>query len=128
MKGQALHVIILMSILSLMGPIPAHAVQTHQQAVAKEKKELADEKKMDALSLAAYVSAMAGIASFFVVPAASIALLPAAFIMGLIALLSGKKRYLTKRGRGLALTATILGGTFTLFVFASFIAFSLFGF
>lgn len=69
------------------------------------------EKKMDALSLTAYISAVTGVASLFLVPALSLALLPAGLVMGIIALARGRRKgYKNKKGWGLALAAVVLGG------------------
>lgn len=87
----------------------------------KQSEALADslsgdpEKKMDALSLTAYVSAVTGVASIFLLPALSLALLPAGLVMGIIALARGRRKgYKNKKGWGLALAAVVLGGAFTL--------------
>lgn len=108
-------------LICLVGYIsPAFGVNSENSPPKKHvkteiKKADNEEKKMDGLSLVAYISAMTGIASFFLVPVAGIFLLPAAFTMGLIALIRGKK-YGRKKGRGLALTATILGGAFVVLI------------
>ena len=83
---------------------------------------------MDSLSLVAYAFMMAGLASFFFLPPAGLFLLPAAFVMGLVAFLGGKKRYANRRGKGLALAALAVGGGFSLVILISLAAFALFGF
>lgn len=80
---------------------------------------------MDGLSLAAHIAMSAGIASFFLLPELGLLFIPAGFVMGLIALVGGRKRYEHKRGRGLALAAMAVGGAFTLAIFASFTLFLL---
>ena len=104
------------------------AVNTLRHEIDSLSSEQTEEKKMDALSLIAFVGAAVGIASLFFISPLSILLLPGAFVTGMIALLRGRERYITRRGRGLALAALILGGAFTLYLFASFVAFGLFGF
>ena len=80
------------------------------------------EKKMDALSLTAYLSAVTGVASLFLVPALSLALLPAGLVMGIIGLARGRRKgYKNKKGWGLALAAVVLGGAFTLLFMTAFI-------
>lgn len=128
MKTYRLPIILMIGLMVLISAGNLKAVNTIQQGIDSTSNEQPEEKKMDGLSLAAYVGAVAGVASFFILPAVSILLLPAAFVTGTIAILSGRRRYVTRRGRGLALAALILGGAFTLFLFASFVAFGLFGF
>ena len=82
---------------------------------------------MDSLSLIAYIFAVAGVASLFILAPVSIFLMPIAFITGMVAFLN-KKRYVNKRGRGLALAAVALGGAFSLIILTSLLAFALFGF
>lgn len=107
---------------------PVYGINSNK--TRQEKKELKDEerdiRKMDELSLWAYISAVTGIASFFVAPAASLLFFPAALVMGVIALVRGRRRMEDRKGRGLAIAAVILGGayvalfviTFTIFLFA----------
>ena len=78
---------------------------------------------MDGLSLAAHIAVSAGIASFFLLPTAGLILLPAGFIMGVIAWAGGRKRYERKRGRGLALAAMVLGGAVVVAVLAALTVF-----
>ncbi len=79
------------------------------------------EKKMDALSLTAYISAVTGVASLFLVPALSLALMPAAFVMGIIGIARGKRKgYKNKKGWGLALVAVVLGGAYVLLFIGAF--------
>lgn len=94
--------------------------QINQEDYRPGKKEM----EMDGLSLAAHISATAGLASFFLLPPLSLLLLPAGFIMGMIAWRS-KRRYEHRRGRGLALAAIAVGGAFTLAVTISLAAFFL---
>jgi len=98
--------------------------QTSQDKKIDKKKER-KEKKMDGLSLAAHIAVSTGIASFFLLPVLGLILLPAGFLMGIIAWAGGKKKYEHKRGRGLALAAMAIGGAFTLAVLASFALFVL---
>ena len=115
--------ILIFSIITSVTPVLA--VNTVQQG---PRKELQEEKKLDELSVIAYISAVAGIASFFFLPAASLLFLPAGLVMGMIAIVGGKKRYEKRRGRGLALAAIALGGIFVLALFASLVVAVLFGF
>ncbi len=114
--------------MSSISPLMAVNSTREGREVLTGTRERKEEKKMDVLSLVAYISTMAGVASFFFVPVASLILLPAGLIMGMIGFLGGRKRYESRRGRGLALASLVLGGAFTLMLFASFIAFGLFGF
>ena|SRR5688572_22037455 len=120
---QRIMVILIFSMITSM--TPALAVNTEPQSPGKE---LEEEKKLDELSVFAYISAVAGIASFFFIPAASLLFLPAGLVMGMIAIAGGRKRYEKRRGRGLALAAIALGGVFVLAVFASLVVSVLFGF
>ena len=116
-------------VLILIGSLlPVRAYSVHNNIVQEEKKEVKDNKKMDVLSLVAHIVTVAGVASFFVVPPASLVILPVAFILGAIAFLGGKKRYENRRGKGLALTALAIGGAFTVVIFGSLLAFAIFGF
>jgi hypothetical protein len=90
----------------------AHAVNTPKDP-DKKAKQAEVRHPIDELSLIAYLSAVAGIGALFVVPVATLFLLPAALVMGIVALTGGRKRYERKRGRTLALIAVILGGAFT---------------
>ena|SRR5688500_16685466 len=123
MRISRLVFIILLS-FAITAPVSVSAV--NQQSIPK--KEAVEQKKMDTLSLIAYVSTIVGIASLFLVPAASLFLMPVGFIMGMIAFFGGKKRYEKRRGKGLALAALAIGGAFTLVIMGSLLAFALFGF
>jgi len=118
----------MIGLLVLISANNLKAVHTLQHETDSISNEQTEEKKMDALSLVAFAGAAAGIASLFIIAPLSILLLPGAFVTGLLALLRGREHYVTRRGRGLAVAALILGGAFTLYLFASFVAFGLFGF
>ncbi len=80
------------------------------------------DKKMDALSLTAYVTAVTGVASIFLIPALSLLLMPAGLIMGIIGIARGRRKwYKNKRGYGLALAAVVLGGGVTLLFMAAIV-------
>ena len=105
-------------------PVTIHAVSDGNF----EKTEVEeDERKIETVSLIAYISSVSGIASLFIIPTLSLLLFPAGFILGLIAFLN-KKRRINRRSRSLALAATILGGAFIGVVFTSFLVFLLFAF
>lgn len=125
MKFSSSPIFLIVCLSFLINPFKAAGVET---IPGKQTEQSVEGRKMDKLSLAAYITTVAGIASFFFAPVAGLVLLPAGFIMGFITFLGGKKRFATKRGRGLAIAAVVLGGAFSIFVFASFIAFALFGF
>ena len=108
--------------------MPVSVYSVHSNIVKDQKKEVTENKKLDVLSLVAYIITVAGVSSFFFAPAASLVLFPVAFILGAIAFMGGKKRYENRRGRGLALAAFALGGAFTVVIFGSLLAFALFGF
>ena len=112
--------------ISLLTPSVVHAV--NDEASAKENRKAVESKRIDELSLVAYISTVAGIASFFLAPVASLILMPAGFLMGMITLFGNEKRYEKRRGRGLALAAVAVGGAYTLVVFGSLLAFAIFGF
>ena len=114
--------ILIFSTIGLISPLSVvNAVNTQKgrQEKVEIKKDVKKGKKMDALSLVAHIAVSTGLASFFFLPMVGLILLPAGFIMGLIAWAGGKRRYERKRGRGLALAAMILGGAFVLGILAS---------
>ena len=131
MNSQPLYIILLISVISFLTPAPAGAIHSQNQEIAQtagpKKKIEKQEKKMDSLSLIAYIFAMGGLVSLFFVAPVSLFMMPIAFVSGLVAFL-GKKRYNKKRGRGLALAAVAIGGAFTLVILFSLLAFALFGF
>lgn len=112
--------------ISLLTPSAVYAV--NDEASVKESRKAVESKRMDELSLIAYISTVAGIGSLFLIPVASLILMPAGFLMGMIAIFGNEKRYEKRRGRGLALAAVAVGGAYTLVVFGSLLAFTLFGF
>lgn len=112
--------------MSFLTPAAVYAV--NDEAKAKEIRKAVENKRMDELSLIAYISTVAGIASLFLIPVASLILMPAGFLMGMIAIFGNEKRYEKRRGRGLALAAVAVGGAYTLVVFGSLLVFTLFGF
>lgn len=125
-KNSTLLIILLLSLTSLIVPVsPAGAVNAENLSKKELKKAAKEERKMDTLSLVGYLSAVGGIASLFIVPLASLVLLPAAFVMGVIGLYRGKRYYQNTRGWGLSLAATILGGLFILVFTGSFLIFLL---
>jgi hypothetical protein len=140
MQEKSLYLLITLACwLTFLSPAEAvHSVKNTQPSISMsqqaEEKTPSDhpagpqkkkEKKMDTLSLVAHISIMAGIASFFFLPQLSLLLIPAAFIMGLLAVTGRKDRLKSKRGRGLAIAALAVGGFFTLVVFASFAIYAL---
>ena len=120
---------LLLIIIGIMAPISySNAVNTQKEGLEKIERRKADKpekQKIDVLSLVAHIAMTLGIASLFVVPELSLVLIPAAFIMGLIAWKN--RRYDHKRGKGLALSALILGGVFTTMVAISFLIYALEG-
>ena len=104
--------------------------KTEIKQFAKEKradiKKIRREKKMDGLSLGAHIATCSGVVSLFLVPALSILLLPAGFIMGAIAC-KDKKRYEHRRGRGLAIASAAIGGAMILLIASSYVVFFLTG-
>ena len=118
--------ILIFGITTSLSPVGVYAVNSHNTTTPPQSRK--EEKRMDELSLIAYVSTVVGIASLFIVPVASLVLMPAGFLMGMIAFMGGRKRFEKRRGRGLALAAVALGGAYTLVVFGSLLAFALFGF
>lgn len=104
---------------------PVYAIEGYK--TGKEKKEFKDEqqdiRKMDELSLWAYISTVTGIASLFVIPAASLLLFPAGLVMGIIALVGRRRRLEDRRGKGLAIAAVVLGGAYTALFVISFAIF-----
>ena len=131
MKSHRLPILLIISFVGFLAPSTAWSVHTDNQLEIKaekpKKKNQAETKKLDGLSVTAYAMAMAGLASFFFVPVAGLFLLPIAFITGMVAFF-GKKRYVNRRGKGLALAAIILGGGFSLLLLISLAAFALSGF
>lgn len=95
-----------------------------------DKKEISvtkpERKKMDGLSLISYVSTTVGLASLFILPVLGGILIPLGTILGLFAWTS-KKRYIHRRGRGLAIASVAVGGAFAFLIVVSFIAFFLGG-
>ena len=87
-----------------------------------------DNREIDGLSLAAYISVVAGIASLFILPGASLLLMPVGLILGLVAIFGRRNRYERRRGRGLALAAIVLGGAYALAMVLSLAVFVFFGF
>ncbi len=85
-----------------------------------------ERKKMDGLSLVSYVSTTVGLASLFLLPALGAVLIPLGSILGLFSW-TNKKRYEHRRGRGLAIASSAIGGAFALLIAVSFIAFFLSG-
>lgn len=106
-------------------PLNVHAVS--RQSVKTEQKR-DDERRMDSLSMIAYGSVVAGLASLFLVPVLGLLLIPGGLVMGLLALFGGKNRYEKRKGRGLAFAAVILGGAFTVVVVGSLLILLAFGF
>ncbi len=104
---------------------PVYAIEGYK--TRQEKKDLKDEqqdaRKMDELSLWSYIAAVTGIASFFVLPAASLLLFPAGLVMGIIALVRGRRSIEDRRGKGLAIAAVVLGGAYTALFVISFAIF-----
>ena len=134
MKSHRFPIILLISLVGILAPSAAWSVHSKVQTESKtekpkkpEKKDQAKTKKMDSLSLTAYVLTMLGLASFFFIPVAGLFLLPIAFISGMLAFFN-RKRYINKRGRGLALAAFVIGGGFSLLLLISLAAFALSGF
>jgi hypothetical protein len=98
-----------------------------RHADKKERKNPKPEnKKMDGLSLVSYVSTTVGLASLFLLPAIGAVLIPVGAILGLFSW-TNKKRYEHRRGRGLAIASSAVGGAFALLIAVSFIAFFLSG-
>lgn len=85
-----------------------------------------ESKKMDGLSLTSYVATTVGLASLFLLPAIGAVLIPLGTILGLFSW-TNKKRYEHRRGRGLAIASSAVGGAFALLIAVSFIAFFLSG-
>jgi len=83
---------------------------------------------MDPLAASAYAATVAGLAGLFLTPVITLILMPAGFIMGLIALMGRRDRFKKRRGRGLAIAAVALGGAFSLLIVGSLIILGLFGF
>jgi len=130
MKGNRYIFYFLLITIGLMAPLSySNAVNTQNEGREKMERSKVDKpenQKMDVLSLIAHISMTLGIASLFFVPELSLILIPAAFIIGLIAW--RKRKHEQKRGKGLALAAFILGGVFTAMVALSFVVYALEGF
>jgi len=102
--------------------------QDEQEKVEKEKKAPEeDTRKMDGLSLAAHIGITAGLASLFILPPLSLLFFTLGFAFGLTAWSQRRRRYATRRGKGLALTAVILGGVFVTIIALSFVGYLLSG-
>lgn len=129
MKGNRYLFYFLIIMIGLMAPLSyLKAVNTQKGGHERTEKMRVDKpenQKLDVLSLIAHIAMTLGIASLFVVPELSLVFIPAAFIMGLIAWKN--RRYDHKRGKGLALSALILGGVFTTMVAISFLIYALEG-
>jgi cobalamin biosynthesis protein CobD/CbiB len=104
---------------------PVYAIEGYKTRQEKKeiKEEQRDTRKMDGLSLWAYITAFSALASLFVVPTLSLLLFPAGLVMGIIALVQGKRRLEDRRGRGLAIAAVVLGGAFAALFVISFAIF-----
>ncbi|MGB3079061.1 MAG: hypothetical protein WBB31_08315 [Saprospiraceae bacterium] len=85
-----------------------------------------ERKKMDGLSLTSYIATTVGLASLFLLPAIGAVLIPLGTILGLFGW-TNKKRYEHRRGRGLAIASSAVGGAFAFLIAISFIAFFLTG-
>ncbi len=85
-----------------------------------------ERKKMDGLSLTSYIATTVGLASLFILPVLGGILIPLGTILGLFGW-TNKKRYEHRRGRGLAIASSAVGGAFALLIAVSFIAFFLTG-
>lgn len=131
MKSHRLPIILLITLVGFLAPSAAWSVHSEVRAKEKteksEKKDQEKTKKLDPLSLTAYLFTMAGLVSFFFVPVASLIILPIAFITGMVAFFN-RKRFEKRRGRGLALAAFVIGGGFSLLILISLAAFALSGF
>jgi hypothetical protein len=123
---QRIILILIIGFTTSLSPVGVYAVNSEKSTSPSQSRK--EEKRMDELSLIAYFSTIAGIASLFIIPVASLVLMPAGFLLGMIAFLGGRKRFENRRGRGLALAAVALGGAYTLVIFGSLLAFALFGF
>jgi hypothetical protein len=120
----------LLSFIGFLTPLSyVNAVNSHkekQERVEKEKKSTAeDPRKLDGLSLAAHIATTFGIASLFVLPPLSLLFFTLGFALGITAWSQRRRRYINKRGQGLALTAVILGGTVVTLIAISFVGFLL---
>ena len=115
MKTGRLTLLLLILLMSIsIAPPPVFGVNrdmTRKEKLEKKKAEK-DERVMDGLSLASYVTTVASLAGLFFTPATIIGL-PVAFVLGLVALVRRRGHFQNRRGKGLALTAVILGGAFT---------------
>ncbi len=119
-----IYLIPLLLVVQIFAAQPAIAINTRCQSIETETDSTGSEpvKKMDALSLTAYVTAVTAIASLFLVPALSLALFPAGMVMGIIGIARGRRKgYKNKKGWGLALAAVVLGGAFTLLFMTAFV-------
>ena len=120
--SQVLGLFLFLSVICT--PVTIHAVS---DGIFEKTEVEEDERKIETVSLIAYISAVSGIASLFIIPSLSFLLFPAGFVLGLIAFMN-KRRRINRRSRSLALVAAILGGAFIGVVFTSFLVFLLFAF
>lgn len=132
MHASRLIIFFLFCFIGSVAPLSyVNAVNSHkdkEEKVEKEKKAAVEEpKKMDGLSLAAHIAITTGIASLFILPPLSLLFFTLGFALGMTAWAQRRRRYINKRGRGLALTAVILGGTVVTLIAISFVGFLLSG-
>ena len=130
MQVNRLILFILLSFIGSLAPLSdVNAVNTHRDQRERVEKKKPDKeenpKKMDGLSLAAHIAITIGIASLFIVPPLSLLFFTLGFAMGMTAWSQRRRRYINRRGQGLALTAVILGGTVVTLIAISFVGYLL---
>ena len=132
MPANRLIIFFLLCFIGFLTPLSyVNAVNTHkerQEKFDKEKEKKSpeeDPRKMDGLSLAAHIAITTGIASLFILPPLSLLFFTLGFALGMTAWSQRRRRYINKRGQGLALTAVILGGTVVTLIAISFVGFLL---